>query len=135
MKAWLTRALAVAVALASGACSTAEDRSTDWDYVHTAILRPSCATAMCHSKLGSQAGLDLSTPEAGYVALTGRVCNSPDLPGEPTGNLVVPGHPATSQLVRILRGDGGRIMPPDLPLPDAEIVVIENWILDGATCD
>jgi hypothetical protein len=26
-------------------------------------------------------------------------------------------------------------MPPDVPLPDAEIEVIVNWILDGAECD
>jgi hypothetical protein len=126
------RALALA---ALAACSTAEDRPSDWGYVYPAIIRPSCATAMCHSKLGSQAGLDLSTSAAAYVAFTGRVCHAPELPGEPEGNLVVPGHPATSQLVHILRGEGGRVMPPDVPLPDAEIEVIVNWILDGAECD
>ena len=129
------KASLAALAFTLVGCSTADDRSTDWNYVHPAIIRPSCATAMCHSKLGSQAGLDLSTPAAAYVAFTGKVCNSPDRPGEPNGNLVVPGHPALSQLVHILRGDGGRIMPPDVPLPDSEIQIIENWILDGAPCD
>jgi hypothetical protein len=130
VRGWIASVLVVLAA-----CSTAEDRPTDWDYVYPAIIRPSCATAACHSKLGSQAGLDLSTSEAAYAAFTGTVCNSPGLPGEPTGNLVVPGHPATSQLVHILRGEGGRVMPPDVPLPEAEIEVIERWILDGAPCD
>ncbi len=119
----------------TAACVDADDRSSDWSYVHTAILRPSCATAACHSQLGSQAGIDLSTPDAAYVFLTGRVCGAPELPGAPAGNFVRPGQPESSQLLYMLRGDSITIMPPDVPLPDAEIEIIEQWILDGATCD
>jgi hypothetical protein len=126
----------IALALAPiAACSTAADRPTDWDYVHTAILRPSCATSACHSRLGSQAGIDLSTPDAAYVFLTGRVCGAPELPGEPVGNFVRPGHPESSELMYLLRGESITIMPPDVPLPDVEIAIIERWILEGATCD
>ena len=132
-----TRARAGLVALiaTAAACDGAADRPTDWAYVHTAILRPACATAACHSELGSQAGLDLSTPEAAYLFLTGRVCGAPELPGEPVGNFVRPGHPESSQLLYMLRGDGAPIMPPDVPLPDVEIEIVERWILEGATCD
>lgn len=117
------------------ACDTAEERPADWDYVHAAILRPSCATAQCHSELASQAGLDLSTPESAYVFLTGGVCGAPEVPGEPAGNFVRPGHPELSQLMHMLRGDSITIMPPDVPLPDVEIAIVEQWILEGATCD
>lgn len=122
--------------LAGGAsCDGAEDRSTSFAYIHASILRPSCTSAACHSKLGSQAGVDLSTPEAAYLLLTGRGCTAPDVAGTPPGNFVRPGHPETSELVYLLRGEGGSIMPPDVPLPDVEIEIIERWILDGAPCD
>jgi hypothetical protein len=131
------RAVLAAVGLAAlAACDGAEDRSSDWDYVHAAILRPSCATAACHSGLSSVAGLDLSTPDAAYAFLTGRVCGAPPQAGDPPGNFVRPGQPQSSQLVWMLRGEGtALVMPPDTPLPDVEIEIVERWILEGATCD
>lgn len=135
LAARLVRAALCAALAAVSACDTADDRPTDWAYVHTAILRPSCATSACHSRLGAQAGLDLSTSDTAYVFLTGRVCGAPELPGDPVGNFVRPGHPESSQLVYMLRGDGIAIMPPDVPLPDVEIAIVERWILEGATCD
>lgn len=128
--------LAVAAIAAPAGCDTAADRpADDFNYIHSAIIRPSCATAMCHSKLGSQGGVDLSTREAAYLVFTGRVCGAPEHEGDPPGNWVRPGHPASSQLIGLLRGQGGRYMPPDVPLPDVEIELIEQWILAGATCD
>jgi len=124
-----------AIALSAFGCDTAADRPSAWPYVHAAVLRPGCATAACHSKLGSQAGVDLSTPDAAYTLLTGRVCGAPELPGSPAGNLILPGHPESSRLVYLLRGEGGPIMPPDVPLPDAEIEIVEQWILEGASCE
>ncbi len=128
------RGVAIVLALAP-ACDTADERSTAWSYVHTAILRPSCTTAACHSALAAQAGIDLSTPDAAYLFLTGRVCGAPEVPGTPVGNLVRPGHPESSELMYLLRGDQITTMPPDVPLPDVEIAIIEGWILAGATCD
>lgn len=119
----------------STSCDSADDRAASWTYVHAAILRPSCTSSACHSKLGSRAGVDLSTPDAAYLLLTGRGCDAPGLPGEPPGNFVRPGHPESSKLMYLLRGEGGSIMPPDVPLPDVEIEIVERWILEGATCD
>jgi hypothetical protein len=116
-------------------CADADDRSARWPYVHAAIIRPSCTSSNCHSKLGSQGGVDLSTPDAAFVLLTGTVCGAPDQPGAPAGNFVRPGHPESSELVRLLRGDGGLIMPPDSPLPEVEIEIVERWILEGAACE
>lgn len=135
MRALPAPVLAITVAAAAAACSTADDRPTELGYIHSAILRPSCATAMCHSKLGSQGGVDLSTPEAAYLVLVGRPCGAPEHPGDPPRNWVYPGHPDASQLIGLLRGEGGRLMPPDVPLPDVEIELVERWILEGATCD
>lgn len=135
MQALCRRGLLLASLIGIAACDTAEDRPSDWAYVHTAILRPSCATAQCHSEIASQAGLDLSTPESAYLFLVGRGCDAPALPGEPERNFVHPGHPESSQLMYMLRGESIAIMPPDVPLPDVEIEIVERWILEGAACD
>ncbi|MBZ0234211.1 MAG: hypothetical protein K8M05_17915 [Deltaproteobacteria bacterium] len=126
----------VALAALAAACDTAEDRSAAWGYVHTAIIRPSCATAACHSHLSSAGGLDLGSPDHAYTFLTGRVCGAPPHDGDPIGNFVRPGQPESSQLLWMLRGEGtSLVMPPDTPLPDVEIAIIERWILEGAACD
>ncbi len=127
--------IVVIAIVALTACDDAGDRPTDWAYVHAAILEPACATSGCHSLRTSQAGVDLSTSAAAYTVLTGRVCGAPELPGEAPGNFVRPGHPESSRLMYLLRGDSTTLMPPNLALPDAEIEVIERWILEGATCD
>jgi hypothetical protein len=128
--------LAVAtLLLAVTGCDDASDRPSDWAYVHAAILEPACAASGCHSGPTSQNGVDLSTSEAAYTVLTGRVCGAPEQPGDPVGNFVRPGHPESSRLMYMLRGESTLLMPPNLALPDAEIAVIERWILEGATCD
>ncbi|MBK9035695.1 MAG: hypothetical protein IPL61_31340 [Myxococcales bacterium] len=129
------RVAALALALALAACETADDRPASWAYVHTAVLEPACATAGCHSRATARAAVDLSTSASAYAVLVGRVCGAPVLPGDPIGNFVRPGHPESSRLMYLLRGERTTIMPPDVPLPDGEIAVIERWILEGATCD
>lgn len=126
------RALALAVVCAA-ACTA--ERPADWNYVHPAIIAPACATAGCHSKSAAAAGLDLSTASGAYTYLTGRICGEPAGPGAPPRNYVTPGSPEFSQLVYQLRGVGRNRMPPDVPLPDAEIALIEEWIARGATCE
>ncbi|HEU0033946.1 MAG TPA: hypothetical protein VFQ53_25130 [Kofleriaceae bacterium] len=117
------------------ACADASDRPSDWDYVFTAIVRPSCATAACHSAITMQSGLDLSTRDAAYESLVRRPCGSTETPSDPRGVNVDPGHPETSPLMSWLRGSFNQTMPPDLPLPDVEIDAIERWILAGAPCE
>lgn len=118
------------------ACADPDDRSAAWSYVHATVIRPGCTTAMCHSKLGAAGGVDLSSPSTAYVFLVGRGCDvPPGEPGFPDGNFVAPGRPEASRLMYLLRGEGGSIMPPDSPLPDAEIGLVENWILEGARCN
>jgi hypothetical protein len=131
----LRRCLALGFVSSLAACDAASDRPADWAYVHTAILEPSCATALCHSKSAARAAVDLSSSPSAYSLLVGRVCGAPRLPGDPVGNFVRPGHPESSRLMYLLRGERTTVMPPDLPLPDGEIAVIERWILEGASCE
>ena len=127
--------LAPLVVAMAAACGDADDRPARWSYVHTAIIRPSCSTASCHSTLTALNGLDLSTRDSAYTFFTGRVCGAPVLPGEPPGNYVFPGQPERSQLIHLLQGENVDVMPPDGPLPDVEIEIVERWILEGASCD
>jgi hypothetical protein len=124
----------------SGGCG-ADTRPATWVYISSAIVAPSCATARCHS-LGSAAkGLQLDTVEGGYFLLVGSPPpqnHIPPLPPStpPTGSHhVVPGRPEASLLMRRLRGEGARRMPPDEPLPDEDIALVERWIREGALYD
>jgi hypothetical protein len=125
----------IAAALAVAGCAGADDRPSDWDYIHAAIIVPSCATAGCHGNPLALAGLDFSGRDGTWTFLTGRVCGAPDLPGEPRGNLVLPGQPERSTLMHRLRGQAVDVMPPSGPLPAEEIALIERWILEGAPCE
>jgi Planctomycete cytochrome C len=86
--------------------------------LHAAVIAPNCATSSCHSSLAKTAGLTLDDPEDSYRQLLGR-------------NFVVPGDPA-STLLSLLTGDERRRMPPDAPLPEADIALVRLWIDAGA---
>jgi hypothetical protein len=128
-----TQILAILV-LALFACSD-DDRPPEWSYIHEAIIKPSCTTSACHAKISSAAGIELFDADNAYVLLTGRVCNGAEPPGEPPRNFVVPGDPDRSKLMYLLRGEEVRNMPPDVPLPVADIDLIEQWIVEGAECN
>jgi hypothetical protein len=125
-----------------------DPRPASWEYISAAILQPSCATASCHGHATAAAGLDFSTAESGYTSLTGLWVWIVDPSGELTdGCRVVDGvrvcqrrerpivnayNPAQSRLVHVLRAEGAPRMPPDRPLPEADLQLVERWILDGA---
>ncbi|MGE0867032.1 MAG: hypothetical protein AB7P03_00615 [Kofleriaceae bacterium] len=130
----------LAVVLLS-ACQTIDDVPARWGYIHGAIIQPSCTTAACHSGLTAIAGLNLADPEAAFTVLTGRICGEQPPPQAAPRNYVTPGSAEYSQLIYQLRGEtaDGRpvrnVMPPDTPLPELEIELIERWIDAGARCD
>jgi hypothetical protein len=109
-------ALLLAGALLAPGCVDAEDRSTDFGYVHAAIVAPSCATIGCHSAATRIAGLDLSTPAVACRNLS-------DYP------------PAA--LEALLRGDAPGVprMPLDVPLPAADIAILRAWREADVPCD
>jgi len=47
--------------------------------------------------------------------------------------LVVPYVPSQSRLVNLLRAQDAPRMPPDRPLPEGDIQLVERWILGGAS--
>lgn len=129
------RWLGLVLSLALYGCGE-DDRPASFEYIHTAILAPSCATASCHTEAVSQAGVRLHTVDAAYTMLVGRPCDADYLDEQAPRNYVDPGHPERSKLVYLLRGDEVRkAMPPDRLLPEPDIELIERWILEGAPCN
>lgn len=99
------------------ACGTSQDtRPETADYIVEAILVPYCARAGCHSASAQAKGLVFD--------------NIPDAVNT-MQPLVVPGDPTRSRLVTILT-DSRRPMPPDAPLPQADIDLVTRWVTNGA---
>jgi hypothetical protein len=146
-------ALAVlSVAVAAG-CS-GDSRPAEWGYISPVITEPNCATASCHGQAAAVSGLDFSDADRGYKSLTSlwSWLPNPNAADKQTLNcgtagkgvpvceehfrpLVTPYVPDESRLVNVLRGRGAPRMPPDRPLNEADIRLIEQWILDGAKRD
>jgi hypothetical protein len=108
--------IAIAGLSSIGCGSETDDRPATKEYIVAAILAPSCGNAACHSSAAAVAGYAFDTLSAATKALD---------------ELVVPGSDR-SELLRVLRESGGDRMPLDSPLPDADIELIEKWILEGA---
>lgn len=129
------RFLLVGAVVVTG-CGGVDNRPPEWSYISPAIIQPNCATSSCHSRGAAVAGLDLSTADAGYKDLLEQ--RLPQVPGAPMGrtdvprSLVIPGNPGQSRVVNMLRAFGAARMPPDRPLAEADIALIEDWILAGA---
>jgi Planctomycete cytochrome C len=117
------------LALLVTACAGEDDRPATWSYISTAIVQPNCATAGCHSALAATGGVQLHTRVAGYTTLVGSNAD-PE-----ARNFVVPGQPDQSKLMYLLRGEEIWRMPPDGQLPQADLDLIERWILEGAKDD
>ena len=134
-------------------CGGSDDpRPATWPYVSAAIMTPNCATVSCHSRVAAVSGLDFSTADRGYISLTGLwswIVDPTKTPSDTSGcramdgtilcqsnnrGLISPCNPAQSRLVQMLRGHGDAPrMPPDRPLAEADIRLVEAWIASGAS--
>jgi hypothetical protein len=107
-------------------CGTADTRPATFDEITIAILVPYCGRAACHSTATKAHNLAFDTLDATRAALMTtqgrRGMNQ---------KMVVPMDPDHSRLVTVL-SDPNRVMPPDVPLPDADIALIREWIQNGA---
>ena len=137
--------------LVAGCVVSTDARPTAWSYVSAAVIEPNCATASCHSQAVAAGGIDLSTAARGYKSLTGlwvwivdpmgtadqgcQTVEGTTVCQRENRSLVIPFDPAQSRLTLMLRGRGAPRMPPDQPLPEADIRLVEQWILDGAVDD
>jgi hypothetical protein len=132
----LRNVVTMTAVIASAACGGADDdRDATWAFISPVIVQQNCATSSCHSQASAVAGLDLSTVNDGYTSLLNLKLPVRASQGEKARTLVVPYNPDESRLVQMLRARGARRMPPDRPLPEADIRLVERWILAGAVND
>ncbi len=118
----MPRSLFAILALA-GACGTSPDtRPETADYIIDAILVPYCGRGGCHSSATQAGNLEFDTIPSSLAALSGS---------SRRGRLIVKGDAQTSRLYTVLV-DTSRPMPPDQPLAQADIDLIQRWIDDGA---
>lgn len=121
-------AAAVLCCVSIGACADIDDRPAEWSYIHAAIIKPNCTSSNCHTDISKAAGISFDDRLEGYRALAGVEC------GQTARDLVVASQPASSKLMYLILGQEVRVMPPDVPLAEAEIDLIERWIMEGALC-
>lgn len=107
--------------LAATACAAeTDDRPADFAYISKTILEPNCATATCHNDATAREGYDFSSVEASRATFMRH------------GLVVQPDDPPQNPIIYILTTTGEERMPIDGPLPDADIALIERWIINGA---
>jgi hypothetical protein len=107
--------------LAAAGCGSAVDsRPQKWSYISPVLIQPNCATANCHSQLAARLNVVLDTISDGYTHIRPYVQG-----GE------------NAVLLKLLRGSDPtlRRMPPDYPMTDVDIALIEGWITAGAMWD
>ena len=110
----------LAVLLVSGCAVSTDPRPVTADYIAEAILAPACGRAACHSSGVKPKNFAFDTVAAAKEALR---------------KIVIANKPDASELLQVM-GEAtttrGGIMPPDGPLPDADIELIRTWIASGA---
>ncbi len=145
------RLLAGVPLLLLAGCGSTDTRPAEWDFISPALFEPSCATSSCHSPAAAVSGLDFSSPDTGYKSLTalwsweviqpdaaapgGVACsmvNGTLVCEQQLRPLVTPFDPDGSRVINMLRARDAPRMPPDRPLPEADIRLVERWVLNGA---
>ena len=123
----MTAALVGAVLLAgSGLRTVAAQDAANKPAFYTEKVRPLLQTncGKCHLDMNRKGGLSLQTKAT--TMMGGR-----------DGVVIVPGDPANSLLVKLIRHEGPASDPMPMPqkapkLSDADIAIVEQWVKAGA---
>ncbi len=115
--------LVAAVAALIGCGGTTDDRPARWSLISATIIEPSCATVNCHSAVAQRAGVDLHDRNTGWNSLVTRGFVQPN------------DQTHSSAILYLMNAQGSIRMPPDVPLPEADIALIDKWIMNGANND
>jgi hypothetical protein len=93
-----------------------DDRPRTLHYISTAVLKPYCAAAQCHSSFRQEDNRSYSTVKEACQSLVGDV---------------IVGDPDSSKLIQVMVRTVDR-MPYDQPMPKVERELIKDWIATGA---
>lgn len=105
----------------AGCATDTDERPQTADYIAAAILAPSCGRSTCHTSIAKLGGYVFDNVADAKASLR---------------RLVKPGEPESQQrLLRVMGAAGNtpeEIMPPEAPLPEADLDLIRAWIAGGA---
>ncbi|MCX5743206.1 MAG: hypothetical protein NT062_12000 [Proteobacteria bacterium] len=103
------------IAFAIAGCGTSpDDRPPTFEVVTLTVLAPSCGQVQCHSTTTRVQGYAFDTVEAARATFN-------------AGNLSLSNDNPES----VLYQSGPNRMPPDSPLPDEDLALIQAWIDGG----
>ena len=100
----------LAVLLASACGTTPDERPVTFEFVTLAVLAPSCGQVQCHSTSSKINGYAFDTLEAARETMN-RL----------SGN----------KLLNVLTDTGENKMPPDAPMAEEDIALIQAWVDAG----
>jgi hypothetical protein len=107
-------------ALLLAACGTTDPRPATVEVIAEEILAPTCGQVQCHSTTTMQSGYAFDTLAAAKVAL------------KPLTGMGGGMGKNNRSLIQVITDTGGKRMPPDSPLDDADITLIKTWVANGA---
>lgn len=111
------RFLLASAFLLSAACGTTPDeRPVSFEVVSLSVLAPSCGQVQCHSSTSNIQGYAFDTLDGARAALR-RLAGATA---------------SQSKIVEVMRASGGERMPPDAPLAEEDIQLVEAWIDAGS---
>ena len=126
-------------AIVLAGCNLQNDGAVDkadetFGYIVDAVLKPNCGTAECHSASKAEKG-DVFDSQAGAKAsfdmygLVAKCMDTAPCPGDASANSYL--YRVLSTGVESVDGKGDR-MPLDQAMSNSNIVLIRDWIDDGA---
>ncbi len=92
------------------ACGTDDPRNPSFEVIASEILAPTCGQVQCHSTTTYVKKYAFDTLDAARVTLR-------QMPKS-----------GRESLIGSIRATGGSRMPPDSPLDDADIALIQRWV-------
>jgi hypothetical protein len=98
------------------ACGTDDPRPPTVEVIATEILAPTCGQVQCHSTTTMTSGYAFDTLATAKVAL----------------RQLTSGGGRFDRLISVITATGSSRMPPDSPLDDADIALIQTWVGSGA---
>jgi hypothetical protein len=125
--------LVLSCVCALAACSATEDRPETLAYITETILGPYCATAECHSAMKDQSGYAFDSVELAQDAIAGETGTAGPLIA-PCTAVPCDASDNNNYLLRVIdqQDNFGNRMPLDQPLDNKDIVLIHDWIANGA---
>lgn len=114
------RSLPVLFALLGACGTTPDERPVTVEVVALSVLAPSCGQTQCHSTSTYIQGYAFNTLDAAKDALR-EIATT--VQGETA---------ADTLLIDVMRTTGGKRMPPDAPLAEQDIQLVEAWIDSGS---